>query len=55
MIFFGTRVFPNSVIYKLGQYLVGAKKIQKTFLDEYVKPWEGANFLDIGCGTGGRF
>jgi SAM-dependent methyltransferase len=49
---FWARVLSNPTIYELGQYLVGAKKIQKKFLDEYVQPWAGCSILDIGCGTG---
>ncbi|HIF02089.1 MAG TPA: class I SAM-dependent methyltransferase [Nitrospinaceae bacterium] len=49
---FWARVLSNPTIYELGQYLVGAKKLQKKFLDEYVQPWAGCSILDIGCGTG---
>ncbi len=47
-----SRILSNPTVYELGQYLVGAKRGQKEFLEKYVQPWEGASIFDIGCGTG---
>jgi SAM-dependent methyltransferase len=34
------------------QFLVGAPRCQRTFVEQYVKPAPGERILDLGCGTG---
>lgn len=40
------------LIYEIGQYAVGAKRWQKHFLRDLVRPKSGQRILDLGCGTG---
>lgn len=36
--------------YSLFQNIMGAKAGRKNFVDNFVRPFDGANLLDIGCG-----
>jgi len=38
--------------YNLYQDLIGAKKYLKRYVNDYVKPSERQNILELGCGTG---
>lgn len=37
--------------YNVMQSLMGAHKVRKEFVDEFVRPEPGARILDLGCGT----
>lgn len=38
-------------IYSFFQRLMGSHYKYRTYINEFMKPWEGASILDIGCGT----
>lgn len=46
------RVLSNGVVYDLLQAFMGAAKIRREFVRDYLKPAPGNYFMDIGCGTG---
>jgi SAM-dependent methyltransferase len=39
------------IIYDIFQNMMGARRIRREFVDEFVRPAKGARLLDIGCGT----
>ncbi len=45
-------ILSNSFIFDLFQWMIGDNNLKKRFVKEFVKPFEGAKILDIGCGTG---
>jgi cyclopropane fatty-acyl-phospholipid synthase-like methyltransferase len=45
-------ILSSSSVYDVFQSLVGAPKIHRTLLAEYVQPQSGDHLLDIGCGVG---
>jgi SAM-dependent methyltransferase len=44
-------VLAHPVIYNLFQSMVGANRMQQEIVHTYLRPWTGAQVLDIGCGT----
>lgn len=40
------------VLFDTYQFLVGANKAKRLFVDEWLRPKPGQRLLDIGCGTG---
>jgi len=38
--------------YQLWQRIIGANKLHKIYISEFVKPFHGCKILDIGCGPG---
>ena len=38
--------------YDLFQNIVGAPRVKKRIVDEFICPFPGAKILDVGCGTG---
>ena len=41
------------IVYELVQHAVGARRWQKRFVRQTVRPYAGARMLDIGCGPAG--
>jgi SAM-dependent methyltransferase len=39
-----------SHVYRYFTELIGGMKVRKFWIEKYVRPWEGARLLDIGCG-----
>jgi len=46
------RILERPVIYDRLMRLLGGPAARKRFVDEFVRPVDGAKLLDIGCGTG---
>jgi 2-polyprenyl-3-methyl-5-hydroxy-6-metoxy-1,4-benzoquinol methylase len=45
-------VLSHPKFYDFLQNVLGAGKLRKEFVQEYVRPYDGMRILDIGCGTG---
>jgi|SRR5665213_123517 len=45
-------ILARPAIYNIQQHLVGANQMRREIVEHYLRPWPGANLLDIGCGTG---
>jgi len=43
-------ILSHPLVYEAIQYLVGAKKFQRDFLNNHVRPKPGEKVLDVGCG-----
>ena len=46
------KVLEVPILYETIQWLVGAPRCQRTFMNTYVRPEPGERILDLGCGTG---
>ncbi len=46
------KILNNSRIYNFYQNLIGCKKFQKNFSNNFIKARAGENVLELGCGTG---
>jgi SAM-dependent methyltransferase len=46
------KILRNPAIYTFYQYLVGAPKMHRRFLDECLRLKKGDRILDLGCGPG---
>lgn len=47
-----TKILETSFFYNFWQIISGTERAKKHIIQEYVKPFENARILDIGCGTG---
>lgn len=46
------KILSSPWVYEIFQGIMGAKTGRKFFVDKFVKPFDDANLLDIGCGPG---
>ncbi len=46
------RVLESPAVYSVFQTIIGADRLRRHFVEEFVRPFPGAAILDIGCGTG---
>jgi SAM-dependent methyltransferase len=46
------RVLDRPRVYERFQRLLGAHAARRRLVDEFLRPYEGARLLDVGCGTG---
>jgi SAM-dependent methyltransferase len=46
------QLLERASVYELFQKLLGARRARTRFVEEFLRPREGARLLDIGCGTG---
>ena len=46
------RILENPYVYNVFQNLLGGNRARREEFEKYIKPFEGARILDIGCGTG---
>src|SRR3954468_18558984 len=44
-------VLSRPVVYDTLQDIMGAQRLRRELVDEFVRPWPGCRVLDIGCGT----
>lgn len=50
-----TKILELPFFYNLQQIITGSEKSKYKLIQEYIKPFEDAKILDIGCGTGGTY
>jgi SAM-dependent methyltransferase len=49
----GLRAVLNfSAAYNISQAFVGARRLRREIVDQYIRPWNHMKILDLGCGTG---
>lgn len=46
------RILERPAIYESFQRLLGAHRARTRFVKEFLRPFDGARLLDVGCGTG---
>ena len=46
------RILRATWVYELVQRILGSDRGSQIFLDDYLRPFDGARLLDIGAGTG---
>jgi len=46
------RILEFPTIFEFFETLVGSSSLRRRYANEYIKPFEGAKILDIGCGSG---
>ena len=43
------------LVYDLFHFFIGANNVRKAFAKEYIRAFDGAKILEIGCGFGKTF
>jgi len=46
------RILERPAVYERVQRLLGARAARRRIVDDFLRPFDGARILDVGCGTG---